>query len=90
MSPPEFGIGFDNPVYCQVWKQPALVWQGSIQQLLQLGMQWHLPLCCLRLQLSELIGLDQTLCLQPMAGHSLYTEPTRVGSSRYIYFNHVA
>ena len=35
-------------------------------------------------------GLDQTLCLQPMAGHSLYTEPTRVGSSRYIYFNHVA
>ena len=35
-------------------------------------------------------GLDQTLCLQPMAGHSLYTEPTRFGSSRYIYFNHVA
>ena len=58
MPPPEFGIGFDNPVCCQVWKQPALLWQGCIQKVLQLSMKRYFPLCCLGLQLSVLVGLD--------------------------------
>jgi hypothetical protein len=57
VSPPEFGIGFDNPVYCQVWKQSASLWQGCIQKVLQLAVQWHFSLCRLRLQLSYGIGL---------------------------------
>ena len=54
----EFRIGLHNLVHAERWKQPALAWQESIQELLEHAVQWHLPLCCLRLQLSMLVGLD--------------------------------
>ena len=54
----EFRIGLHYLVHGERWKQPALLWQGSIQKLLQLGVQWYFPLCRLELQLSDLIGLD--------------------------------
>jgi hypothetical protein len=45
---------------------------------------------CAKVCFLYFVGLDQTLCLQPMAGHSLYADPTRASFSSYIYFNHVA
>ena len=54
----ELCISFDHLVDVERWKQSALGWQGCIQQPLQLAVQRHLPLSSLRLQLSELIGLD--------------------------------
>ena len=52
----EFCIRLHYLVHGEGWKQPALLWQGSIQKLLQLGVQWDLPLCCLGLQLSISLG----------------------------------
>ena len=58
MPPPKFCIGFDNPVHSHARKQPAMFWQGCVQQLFKYCVQWHLPLRCLRLQLSYGIGTD--------------------------------
>ena len=54
----KFRIGLHNLVHTECWKQPALSWQGCIEQLLKNLIQWHLPFCGLGLQLSERIGLD--------------------------------
>ena len=42
----EFRIGLYHLVHVERWKQPALLWQGCIQELLQHGMKRYLPLCC--------------------------------------------
>ena len=54
--PPQEGIPLHHLVHGHRRKQPACGWQGSIQQVLQDAMQWHLPLGCPRLQLPDVIG----------------------------------
>ena len=77
MDDAKFRIGLHHLVHGECWKQPACFWQGSIQLLLQLAVQWHLPLCCLGLQLSALIWLDADeklgkKMLGPCGGGSVY------------------
>ena len=58
MDDAKFRIGLYNLVHTECWKQPALSWQGCIEQLLKNLMQWHLPFCGLGLRLSVLVRLD--------------------------------
>jgi hypothetical protein len=75
--PSEIGIPFHHPVYCHVRKQPALGWQGSIQQALKDGVQRHLPLGSLGLQLPDVIGSYPGKPPQvPLAGDILSEEST--------------
>ena len=53
--PPEEGIPLHHLIHCHRWEQPALGWQGSIQHVLQDGMQRHLSLGSLGLQLPDVI-----------------------------------
>jgi len=45
----EFRISLHNLVHGERWKQSALLWQGYVQELLQLCMKRYLPLCRLGL-----------------------------------------
>ena len=54
----EVGIALHDLVHGQTWEEPARLWQGGIQQLLQHPMQWHLPLSCLGLEQPHRIGPD--------------------------------
>ena len=74
----EFRIGLHHLVHTEGWKQPALLWQGCIQKVLQLSMKRYFPLCCLGFQLSDLIGLDpdepsQVPSADDVTGHGLQT-----------------
>ena len=69
-------VTLHNLIHSQLWKEPTLGWQSSIQKLLKGPMQRHLPLCSLGLQQADLVGSDLDEAAQvPLGGDVFRHEP---------------